>query len=81
MKRNIVAAALSVVLPGAGQLYNHQWVKGTGFLVPVMVLSALIRRRMLLAQPSVTAMLVAVLLLALAVWSVIDAFRLGKPTS
>ena len=75
MKRNIVAAALSAVLPGMGQLYTHHWAKGAGFLMAVMVISAVMRRRMLLAAPSITAMLVVVALFGLAIWSVMDAYR------
>ena len=78
MKQNILAAGLSAILPGAGQLYNHQWLKGAGFLIAVMVLSAVIRRRLLLAEPSLMAILFAAALLGLAVWSVVDAYRSAK---
>jgi hypothetical protein len=78
MKPNILAAGLSAILPGAGQLYNHQWLKGAGFLIAVMVLSAVIRRRLLLAEPSLMALLFAAALLGLAVWSVVDAYRSAK---
>lgn len=81
MKRNVMAAALSAVLPGAGQLYNRQWLKGIGFLVPVLVLSAFIRPEMLLPEPSPMALLALVVLLGLAIWSVVDAYRSNKPTS
>ncbi len=75
MKKNVLAAAFSAVLPGAGQLYTHHWAKGAGFLIAVMVISAFIRRRMLLAAPSMTAMLAVVVLFGLAIWSVVDAYR------
>jgi len=78
MKRNVVAAALSAVLPGAGQLYAHHWAKGAGFLVTAMVISAVIRRRMLLAAPSMAAIIVVVVLFGVAVWSVVDAYRSDK---
>lgn len=78
MKRNVVAAALSAVLPGMGQLFTHHWVKGAGFLMAVMVISAVVRRRMLLAAPSMTAMLAVVVLFGLAIWSVVDAYRSDK---
>jgi len=78
MKRKVIAAALSAVLPGAGQLYTHHWAKGAGFLIAVMVISAVARRRMLLAAPSMAAMLVVVVLFGVAVWSVVDAYRSGK---
>jgi hypothetical protein len=78
MKQYILAAGLSAILPGAGQLYNHQWLKGAGFLIAVMVLSAVIRRRLLLAEPSLMAILFAAALLGLAFWSVVDAYRSAK---
>jgi uncharacterized membrane protein YdjX (TVP38/TMEM64 family) len=78
MKRNVVAAALSAVLPGAGQLYTHHWAKGVGFLIAAMGISAVIRRRMLLTAPSMIAMLVVGVLFGLAVWSVVDAYRSDK---
>jgi len=81
MKRNVVAAVLSGILPGAGQFYNRQWLKGIGFLVPVLVLSAFVRPEMLLPDPSPTALLVLVVILVLAIWSVMDAYRSDKPTS
>ena len=76
MKRNnVVAAALSAVLPGMGQLYTHHWVKGAGFLIAAMVISAVIRRRMILTQPSMAATLAVAALFGLAIWSVVDAYR------
>jgi hypothetical protein len=75
MKHNILAGALSAVLPGAGQLYNHQWLKGGFFLLAVLLLSAVIRRRMILAEPSIVAMLFVAFLFGLVIWSVIDAYR------
>lgn len=67
MKRNIVAAALSAILPGAGQLYNRQWFKGAGFLITMVVLSAFIQPEMLLFEPSAMALLPLVALLGLAI--------------
>jgi len=81
MKKNILAAALSAILPGAGQLYNQQWLKGIGFLAAVMVLSAVMRRRLILAEPSLMAMLVVFVLFGLAIWSVVDAYRCAKAAS
>ncbi|MCI0528680.1 MAG: hypothetical protein L0Y56_14680 [Nitrospira sp.] len=80
MKKNILAAALSAILPGAGQLYNHQWLKGIGFLTAVLVISASMRRRMILAEPSLIAMLVVITLFAIAIWSVVDAYRSTRVT-
>jgi len=78
MKKNVLAAAFSAILPGAGQLYTHHWAKGAGFLITVMMISAIIRRKMLLAAPSMTAMLVVVALFGLAIWSVADAYCSDK---
>jgi hypothetical protein len=77
-QNNIVAAALSAVLPGIGQLYTHHWVKGTGFLIAAMVISAVVRRRMVLAEPSMAGMLAVAVLFGLAAWSVVDAYRSDK---
>lgn len=35
-----VAAFLSAMLPGLGQLYNRQWAKGAGFLVATLIVDA-----------------------------------------
>jgi hypothetical protein len=80
MKKNILAAALSAILPGAGQFYNHQWLKGMAFLATVLVISASIRRRMMLAEPSLIAMLIVIVLFAISIWSVVDAYRSTKVT-
>lgn len=81
MKRNTIAAVLSGILPGAGQLYNRQWLKGIAFLTPVLLLSAFVRPEMLLSEPSLIALLTLVVILVLGIWSVVDAYRSGKPTS
>jgi TM2 domain-containing membrane protein YozV len=81
MKRNAVAAVLSAILPGAGQFYNRQWIKGAGFFIAMVVLSAFIQPETLLFEPSVKALLPLVALLVLAFWSVVDAYRSEKSTS
>ena len=76
MKPEITAAALSAVLPGVGQLYNHHWVKGVGFLAVVMIISGFMRGRMHV-EGSISA-IGWVLLLALfgtIIVSVVDAYR------
>jgi hypothetical protein len=35
-----VAALLSALLPGLGQFYNRQWVKGAGFLLATVAIDA-----------------------------------------
>ena len=81
MNRGIMAAAMSAVLPGAGQLYNHHWIKGGIFLIAVMVISGAIRRRMLFEGSATTAVVVAVILLGVALWAVADAYLGAKQTS
>jgi TM2 domain-containing membrane protein YozV len=81
MKRNIVAAVLSGILPGAGQFYNRQWLKGIAFLAPTLILSTFVRPEMLLSGPSLIALLTLVVILVLGIWSVVDAYRTDKPTS
>ena len=81
MKRNIVAAILSGIVPGVGQFYNRQWLKGIAFLAPILILSALIRSEMLLSETPFWALLGLLVILILGIWSVVDAYRTEKPTS
>ena len=86
MKRRILATLVSAVLPGAGQIYNHHWLKGLGFLGGAMILSAMARRQMMGSSvsplqwlPSPADILVAhAILFGLTVWSAVDAYREGK---
>lgn len=85
-----VAGLLSAVLPGLGQLYNRQWVKGVGFLVGLLVLGgALVSSADLEKLQQSAAMgvqpenighlfLLSLLILVLAVWSIVDAARTAK---
>ncbi len=82
MRQEILAAALSAILPGVGQLYNHHWVKGVGFLAAAMIISAMMRRGMLLAgSMSGMAWVLLIVLFGVAIWSVADAYRSAKPAS
>jgi TM2 domain-containing membrane protein YozV len=82
MKREVFAAALSAILPGAGQLYNHHWVKGVVFLAAVLVISAFMRRGMLLAGTmSGVGWLLLLVLFGIVIWSVADAYRAAKTAS
>ena len=83
-RRAIVAFFLSGVFPGLGQFYNRQPLKGGALLVAGGALSWLIGRMvptdlMALASGSVgtDAILLLCLLLAIWLWSVIDAWRVG----
>ena len=85
----VVAALLSALVPGLGQFYNRQWGKGGGFLVAVLSLTVVLNKLTDHAQleratadaplgsfgPLLTALL---LLLALVIWSIVDAVRTAK---
>ena len=85
-----VAALLSGLLPGLGQFYNRQLRRGALFLVGFLVLAgaliggvdvdSLERAVSAGAMPDDIWMLVALelLILALAGWSVVDAYRVAK---
>ena len=80
----MVAFCLSGVFPGLGQFYNRQALKGGAFLAAGVALSWLIGRvvptdLMALASASVgtDAILLLCLLLAIWLWSAIDAWRVG----
>lgn len=79
MKPSIIAAALSAILPGTGQLYNHHWAKGIGFLTAVMIISAVMRRGMLLeGSMSAVAWLLLLSIFGIVIVSVTDAYRSAK---
>src|SRR5262245_62084118 len=82
MNRKLVALILSGVFPGLGQLYNREWGKGAGFVLAGLVLSWLTMRALpgdldeLMSAPLPTSVLGAlVLLLAVWIWSLVDAWR------
>lgn len=75
MKGQFIAAGLSAILPGVGQLYNHQWLKGGLFLAAIMVVSGVIRRRAIFEGGVGIGLIVAVVLFGIAIWSVADAYR------
>lgn len=79
-----MALFLSGIFPGLGQLYNRQPVKGALFLLAGIVLSWLFARAVpmdplaLLSSPPGTDVIVPMsVLLAIWIWSVIDAVRHG----
>ena len=81
MKKRIVGFILSALLPGAGQIYSRQWIKGGLFLVAAMVFSGLIRRASMgqsffLGQAIFlgNSVFIHLLLLSLALWSAMDVF-------
>lgn len=50
MKHAWIAAILSTILPGAGQMINHHWIKGTVFLIGTLMASGMLRRRSVLSS-------------------------------
>lgn len=86
MKKYGIAVLLSALLPGAGQLYNRSWIKGVLFLVVTFALTAELRRNIpisaiLAGEPQIlsgTNLFLLLLTLAIAFWSMIDAYRHGK---
>ncbi len=81
-RRKIVALILSGVFPGLGQLYNRQPVKGAAFLVAGVILSWLLGRAVptrlpVPAQPGANLIVLFCVLLAIWLWSVIDAWRVA----
>ena len=80
MKKRIVGAVLSILLPGAGQIYSHQWIKGALFLTAAMFLSGMVRRvgmagRSSAGLPILSSPFIHLVLLVLALWSAADVFR------
>jgi hypothetical protein len=85
LRRRWIALILSGVFPGLGQFYVHAWGKGVAFLLAGGILTwamgqlvsledLLVGR---LSYPLVT-LAVVLGLLALFLWSVVDAWRSGE---
>ncbi|OGA25366.1 MAG: hypothetical protein A3I01_01340 [Betaproteobacteria bacterium RIFCSPLOWO2_02_FULL_65_24] len=81
------AGVLSGVLPGLGQFYNRQWLKGVGFLLGILVVDGVlgVSSDMLefvqsRALPSSTAEFLfgSLIVLVIAIWSIADAARTAK---
>ena len=82
MSQKLVALILSGVFPGLGQLYNRDWLRGAAFLIAGVLLSWLVTRALprdleVLASAPLPAIALGALALLLAVWiwSVVDAWR------
>jgi hypothetical protein len=90
VRRPSLAAFLSAVMPGLGQFYNREWLKGTGFLVGLIVVDGAlgVSADMLSVlsnfgskPPSIdlgSFVLRMLPVTAIALWSVIDAARTAK---
>lgn len=88
-----IAAFLSAFVPGLGQFYNGQWGKGALFFFGALLVAgglmssgSLDRLEQSLGAGEVPGdfsqlLSLALLLLGLALWSVIDAVRVARPKS
>ena len=81
-RRQVVGLVFSGIFPGLGQLYNREYLKGLLFAAAGAVLSWLASRQipadlLALAQPSSALMLPLAALLALWLWAIVDAWRVG----
>jgi hypothetical protein len=79
-RRQTIALVLSGIFPGLGQFYNRQHVKGGLSVIVAGVLSWLIGRAMpaeplALVHPGAALTVPTVVLLALWLWSIVDAWR------
>ncbi len=85
-----IAAFLSALFPGLGQLYNGQWAKGGAFFfIGVLIVGALLTmidverfEQSLLADevPSNLGLLLTLtaFLVLLVLWSIVDAMRIAR---
>ena len=81
-RRRIIALVLSGIFPGLGQFYNRQPIKAVVFLVAGSVLSWLWARAvspdpLALIRPNSTLLVLLCALLAVWLWSLVDAWRAG----
>ncbi|PYO17044.1 MAG: hypothetical protein DMD88_21390 [Candidatus Rokuibacteriota bacterium] len=79
-RRKTVALILSGIFPGLGQFYNRQPIKAMVFLALGIVLSWLVSRAAptdadALTRPGAALVVPLCALLAVSLWSVIDAWR------
>ena len=93
MKNLTLAGVLSAVIPGLGQFYYRQWGKGVGFLAGTLLLFGFLMASVdpiKLQQAAETGApldnmgqisLIALLLLAVPIWSIVDAVRTAKKSS
>ena len=82
-----IAGILSGVLPGLGQFYNRQWLKGVGFLLGTLVVdgvlgvtTGMIKFFQSGAPPENTGQFLfgSLIVLALVIWSISDAARTAQ---
>ena len=82
-----IAGILSGVLPGLGQFYNRQWLKGVGFLLGTLIVdgvlgvtAGMIKFFQSGAPPENTGLFLfgSLIVLALVIWSISDAARTAQ---
>ena len=81
-RRKIVAFILCGIFPGLGQFYNRQPAKGAAYVVAGVVFSWLVLRAApsdlsAVQAPPTNLIVFACLLLAIWLWSLIDAWRVA----
>lgn len=82
-RRKIAALILSGVFPGLGQVYNREPIKAAAFVVVGIVLSWCLGRALPpdpqgLARPGTAVVVLLGVLLAIWLWSIIDAWRAAR---
>src|SRR6266852_1089289 len=87
VKNPWVAGILSGVLPGLGQFYNRQWLKGVGFLLGTLIVdgvlgvtAGMIKFFQSGALPENTGQFLfgSVIVLVIVIWSITDAARTAQ---
>lgn len=82
-----VAGILSGVVPGLGQFYNRQWLKGVGFLLGALVVDGMLSvsadmikffQAGALPESTVQFLFGSFIVLVIAIWSIADAVRTAK---
>jgi hypothetical protein len=79
-RRQVIALVLAGIFPGLGQLYNREWLKGAAFFGAGAVLSWRLGRMLpgdLLPWLEAGLLVPLGLLLAVWLWSLVDAWRVA----
>lgn len=72
-----IAVLLSLVIPGLGQIYNGQIVKGFGIFVSLPILFAFLLL-LLVGGANTTALLIVILLITIYLYSMYDAHSVAR---
>ena len=82
-----IAGILSGILPGLGQFYNRQWLKGVGFLLGTLIVdgvlgvtAGMVKFFQSGAPPENTGQFLfgSLIVLVIVIWSITDAARTAK---